>query len=471
MALKTMTEEELANLSDAEIMGMAMPPVMTASEETAQDLEDPLQETEEDELVAEPEAEGTGSDPDPAAGESEGEDDDPDDDPQKVDPSLEMSDEDFMKLKEPPAPKAKKEPAGEAEKPKAEEALEVPGSTPKGKVKPVPKPADKAAEKPGKETPADPNAPVKPAAEPMVEPDYKALYERIMGPIKASGKEIKLQSPDDAIRLMQMGADYTKKLQALAPNLKMMKMLENKGLLKEDQLTFLIDLAEKNPAAIAKLVKDSGVDPMDIDTSEDPGYKPGNHTVSDAEMRFTGTVEEVALDPAGKEIITVIHKSWDKQSKDQLWQDPEILRVLTEHRKSGIYGQISDEVERQKTLGYLRDVPALDAYQRVGKAMDAKGLLKPKTQAAPAKTITPAPAPAPAARPAAPIVPAAEKKVLDQRTGIRQTTQPLANAEQARAMSPMKTIAPKKAATPADFNPLSMSDEEFTRTQLLAKRL
>jgi hypothetical protein len=250
----------------------------------------------------------------------------------------------------------------------------------------------------------------------------------------------------------------------------MMKMLENKGLLKEDTLTFLIDLAEKDPAAITKLVKDSGVDPMDIDTSVDPGYKPGNHTVSDAEMRFTGTVEEVALDPAGKEIVTVIHKTWDKASKDKLWQDPSILRVLTEHRKSGIYTQIANEVERQKTLGYLQNVPELDAYQTVGKAMDAKGLLKAKTQAAPARTPAPAQAPvsqtvqAPAAKPAA------EKQVLDQRTGVRKSSAPLANAEQARATSPMKTVATKKPDL-SDYNPLAMSDEEFMKTQSLARRL
>ena len=379
---------------------------------------------------------------------------------EEIDPSLEMSDEDFIKLKAPPAPKAKKPVEPEAEPGKEAKASELPGSEPKAKAPKAP--AEKKAEEPAKAPPVvdekDPKAP-------EAALDYKALYERLMGPIKASGKEIKLQSPEDAIRLMQMGADYTKKLQALAPNLKMMKMLENKGLLKEDQLTFLIDLADKNPGAIAKLVKDSGLDPMDIDTSEDPGYKPGNHVVSDAEMRFTGTVEEVALDPVGKEIVTVIHKTWDKASKDKLWQEPGILRVLTEHRKSGIYGQISDEVERQRTLGYLRDVPELDAYQTVGKAMDAKGLLKPKTQAAPARP------PAAVVTTPAPVIPAAEKQVLDQRTGIRKPTTPLANAEQARATSPIKTVAPKKAETPNDFNPLSMSDEEFTHTQLLAKRL
>ena len=41
-------------------------------------------------------------------------------------------------------------------------------------------------------------------------------------------------------------------------------MLENAGITDENQLAYLIDLSNKNPQAIQKLVKDSGIDPLDM---------------------------------------------------------------------------------------------------------------------------------------------------------------------------------------------------------------
>ena len=57
--------------------------------------------------------------------------------------------------------------------------------------------------------------------------DYKAEYEKLLKPFKANGRDIQVGSVDDAIALMQMGANYNKKMAALKPNMKLLKMLEN----------------------------------------------------------------------------------------------------------------------------------------------------------------------------------------------------------------------------------------------------
>ena len=263
-----------------------------------------------------------------------------------------------------------------------------------------------------------------------------------MAPFKANGKEVKLENPDDVIRLMQMGANYTKKLQALQPRLQMLKMLENNNLLDEGKLSYLIDLDKKNPQAIQKLLKDSGVDPMDIDTTAEPSYQPGNHKVSDAEFNFSSTLEEVASDPAGKDLILTINQTWDKSSKDELWKDPNILRVLTEQKQNGIYAKITTELERQRMLGTLGTEPFLKAYYRIGNSMQQSGLLG---TSAPAQQ--------------------EQRQVVETRTVAKST---VTNGDKARAASPTRT-APKQVV--ADFNPLSMSDEEFEKSGELAKRL
>src|SRR5690606_21653948 len=75
----------------------------------------------------------------------------------------------------------------------------------------------------------------------QVTPDYEKLYKEIMKPFKANGREIKLNSPEEVITLMQKGANYTKKMQALQPHLKIVRMLENNQLLDEGKLSQLID--------------------------------------------------------------------------------------------------------------------------------------------------------------------------------------------------------------------------------------
>ena len=108
---------------------------------------------------------------------------------------------------------------------------------------------------------AEPAKPATPEAKPAeaAEPDYKAEYLRLLAPFKANGKEIAVSTVDDAISLMQMGANYNKKMAGLKPSLKMLKLLENSGLLSEEKISYLIDLEKKNPAAINKLIKDSGI--------------------------------------------------------------------------------------------------------------------------------------------------------------------------------------------------------------------
>jgi hypothetical protein len=143
-----------------------------------------------------------------------------------------------------------------------------------------------------------------------------------MAPFKANGKLIQLKDPSEVIQLMQMGANYTRKLQDIQPHRKVLLMLENNGLLDEGKLSFLIDLEKKNPEAIKKLVKDAGIDPMDIDTSSEPAYSEGNHLVSDEESGFRQVLDEMVSSETGKETVKLINTDWDQASKEALWKSP-----------------------------------------------------------------------------------------------------------------------------------------------------
>ena len=78
------------------------------------------------------------------------------------------------------------------------------------------------------------------------EVDYKGFYEAMMSPIKANGKDFQARTPEEAVRLMQMGANYTQKMQTIAPYRKKIQMLQNAGLLEDEKLNYLIDLSQGN---------------------------------------------------------------------------------------------------------------------------------------------------------------------------------------------------------------------------------
>lgn len=272
------------------------------------------------------------------------------------------------------------------------------------------------------------NAPT--AVDPPPVIDYKAEYERLMKPLKANGKDIELRSPDELVKLAQQGANYTQKMQALAPHRKILLMLQNNGLLDEGKLNTLIDLDKKNPEAIKQLMLDAGINPLDLDPELKPQYQPGNHTVSDQEANFNAVLDNHKHNEEGRATLAICN-TWDQASKDLLWTNPEIIDTMHDQRTSGVYDLIANEVERQKMLGNIpTHTPFLEAYKLVGDQMVA------------GKAATVQTAPVPVARRAA------------------APTAPVTNGDKATAAAAPRTTA-KSAKTVV--NPLSMSDEDFMK--------
>ncbi len=276
--------------------------------------------------------------------------------------------------------------------------------------------------------------------------DHKAVYDKVMAPFVANGKTIQVKTPEEALALMQMGANYTRKMQAIQPHRKMLTMLESNDLLDEDRLSFLIDLDKKNPEAIKKLIKDAGINPLEIDVDTEPNYSEGNHKVSDTEVQFKTNLEEVTSTPSGQETVKTILSTWDQASKEVLWGEPSILPIIHAQKDIGIYDRISDEVDRRRTLGKIApEIPFLKAYQDVGDELFKAGtfddLIKPATTNT---TVN--------ANPALKV----EAEPIATRTAAPKPT--VENGDKASAASPTRsTPTPAKAIV----NPLAMSDDEF----------
>jgi hypothetical protein len=273
----------------------------------------------------------------------------------------------------------------------------------------------------------------------------KAFYAKITAPFKANGREIKIESPEDAIQLMQMGANYNKRMAALKPHLKMVRMLENNGLLNEEHLSFLIDVSKKDKSAISKLVKESGLDPMDLSADSASAYKPGSHAVSDTEVELDTVLEEVKTNhpKAYTQTLDVVTTKWDAASKQVIAASPQVLKVIATHIDAGLYDLITKEVENERLFGRLDGLSDIEAYRKVGDDMNAKGRFNHLGQGS-----SPATA---ASKPSEKVVVEPPKKVDDKDRNDKR-----------RAASPAKP-SPGASTRSADFNPLAMSDEEIAK--------
>lgn len=295
--------------------------------------------------------------------------------------------------------------------------------------------------------PADgPAADAKPDVKPVEEakntdplPDLKPEDQlaKLYAPFKANGKEMQVNNVDEAISLMQMGANYTKKMASLKPHLKMIKLLENNGLLDENKLSFLIDLDKKSPQAISKLLKDSGIDPLDVDVDKVGEYKPNTYTVDDRELALDAVLDDIQGTPTYGKTIDLVSNKWDAPSKQVIADNPQLLKVLNDHMASGHYDMISNEVDRERAFGRLAGLSDIEAYRAVGDAL---------AQAGKFAQLASAPAQAPVKK-VVPTKPAPDDAALKDKK---------------RAASPTQA-APAKKSGDLDFNPLNLSDAEFAK--------
>jgi len=262
--------------------------------------------------------------------------------------------------------------------------------------------------------------------------DYESAYKRVSEPFKANGTDMQVKDPEDIVRLMQMGANYQKKMAQLKPNLKIIKMLENNDLLSEDKLHNLIDLSKKDPKAIAKLVKESDVDPLDIDKDVPSDYQPTDYTISDKEYNLDEVLDDIKHTDTFNRTINVLTKEWDADSKSTISDYPEIIRIVNSHMSSGVFDKVNTVLQRDKALGKMPGISDVDAYRQIVEFMHKNGELYQSD----------------------------DKKTSNVSSKTDEKAEADRNKKR-KAVAPVKQTTTKKAPTDEDF--LGLSDEEFMK--------
>jgi hypothetical protein len=313
--------------------------------------------------------------------------------------------------------------------PVVETPVEPPAVETPADVPPTETPVPVVSEDPAQTPAAEP-----PAVETPTEPDYKAIHQRLFGqPIRAGGRDITLNTVDEAVSLIQKGVGFHNKMNKVQADLKYVEMLRNNGLLDQSKLSLLIDAQQGKPGAIKKLLDSAKIDPLTLDSAEASSYAPSDHSVTEEQVRFQSVIMDLTETAHGTAVLQDA-RAWDQASKAEVYKNPEVLELLTQQKESGRYDAIKAQVDRQKVIGAIPvNEPFLQSYTRVGQQMMQAGAFNPKPVETPS---TPTPVAQKVVTPAAP-----------------------ANGKKAAAAAPTRTSsASQKPALPPTNN---MTDAEF----------
>lgn len=272
--------------------------------------------------------------------------------------------------------------------------------------------------------------------------NWEEQYKAALAPLKASGREVNIDNIDELRTLAQMGIDYQKKMVALKPHKSVIKTLEKEGI-DSERLNYLIDLNKKNPDAIKQLLKDSGINPLEIDTEEDIKYTPTNYKVDEFTVAMDDVIESISTSPKFTSTVEIVSKQWDNKSREVIANNPEYLVSLNEHVHNGVYEQIDTVLQKEKLLGRLKGMSDIDAYIQIGNYMQENKLFINQ-----AKSTTEI------------VQPVIQTKQEDLETKQKKL-----------AASPTKAVAKSKPTNLDSVDVLSMSESEFAEFERLNKKL
>jgi len=204
--------------------------------------------------------------------------------------------------------------------------------------------------------------------------DYRSMYEDIMGPVKVGGKEFRVKSIDDAKKLLGMGFSFSENMQGVKPLRAVGKTLEaagiiTNGVVDEAALMRLVDIQNGDKNALAQLMSEKEIDPLDVET-EDINYVPTQSMVTEQSVDVD-IIEQELVRRGNVDTVIQALDGMDSRSKEFFNSSPENLLKLDEDITSGMYEQIMGSVKYERSLGRLGSMSDMEAYIQLASSQAA----------------------------------------------------------------------------------------------------
>lgn len=167
---------------------------------------------------------------------------------------------------------------------------------------------------------------------------------------KANGKEYEFTADEIMKRFPQVfgqAMDYTRKMQQMKPYRKTIDAIEQ-AKLSHDDVNLMIDVLRGDKAAIAAVLKRTGVDTLDLDTEGDKSYVPNNYGRDESALAIKDVVDEISQDQEYVTTQSILSRQWDDSSWSEMSKNPKLIRLLHTDVKSGMYDLIQPIAEKLK---------------------------------------------------------------------------------------------------------------------------
>lgn len=192
--------------------------------------------------------------------------------------------------------------------------------------------------------------------------------------VKADGQEYEFTT-DELVQLAPKAINYTNKMKKIAPFRRMISALEEKKI-TEDELNQFIEMRDGNKSAISNFLAKKNISTLDIsniDEEESKAYKAKEYGLDAKEVPFVEAVEDLSqkcINNGDEETYNLIRdftNQLDKPSQDFIkYQNPNVLNLLYEDIKNGVFQKVTTMLNKQRILGQLdSSKPFIDNYGRL----------------------------------------------------------------------------------------------------------
>ena len=167
---------------------------------------------------------------------------------------------------------------------------------------------------------------------------------------RANGQDYEFSSDeivDQFPKIFGKAMDYTKKMQTIKPWRKTIDAIEG-AKLSHDDVGLMIDVLKGDKEAINEVLKRTGTDTLELDTEADSGYVAKDYGRDEGALAISDIVDEISKDAEYATTQNILSKEWDDKSWGTVTENPNMVRLLHEDVKSGMYKTLQPLIAKLK---------------------------------------------------------------------------------------------------------------------------
>lgn len=291
---------------------------------------------------------------------------------------------------------------------------------------------------------------------------FKGFYDEVTSEFTANGKKIKgFDDPKKIIQAQQMAAGFSDKMAGFKQYRPYMSPLKERGMLDDPKkFDLAMSLIDGDTEALKQHIKTLDIDPMDLDL-EDIKYEHKVSRASDAELSLDDVLSNAESYGVKDEVYKVLGEQWDRGSVTELLNDPQSGHDLVNHLSSGAYDAVQERISEKKrtdVTGAFSGLNSITQYRQAALELESEykqHIEAEKPKAEKLKKEQQARIEAEKAKIEA------DRKEAEYKAQVEKKNREAAKAREAATSVSKKK--PKAKTKPKTFDPMELSDEEFTK--------